>query len=83
MIGSLGVELKKAIDRIVEAKAGTSLAAPAPVDAVLEDGSVMLRVNGRSVAATMATEEPILAGETVWTAQTQDGRHIVHGSGAG
>lgn len=77
--GSLYEELQKAIDAIIEKRAGSGIAERAPIDAVGEDGSVVARVAGHSVRATMATEEPVLPGETGWVAKTKDGAYIVHG----
>jgi len=72
-------ELQKAILRAVERKAGAAIVREAPLDAVLSDGTVMVRVAGRSVAARMATEEPMVAGEAAWVSQTAEGEYIVHG----
>jgi len=78
MIGTFSDEMKKLTDRAIE-KAGGAAPERAPIDAVGEDGSAVARVKGRSVRVTMATEEPLLAGETAWVSKTKDGQHIVHG----
>jgi len=77
--GSLYDELQKAIDTIVEKRAGSGIAERAPIDAAGDDGSVVARVGGRPVRATMASEEPVFPGETGWVAKTKDGAYIVHG----
>ena len=61
-------------------RAGGAIAQRAPVDSVAEDGTLMARVNGKVVRAQLATEEPIIAGETAWVSKTRDGQHIAHGS---
>ena len=76
---SLAREFQKFIEKVVETRSAGALAAPAPVQAVHEDGTVMVSVNGRTVAATMATEEPVTARELAWVSRTKDGRYIVHG----
>ena len=78
-IGTLYTELRKAIDAIIERRAGSGIVERAPIDAVGEDGSVIARVNGAPVRATLATEEPLMAGEQGWVAKTQGGEYIVHG----
>ena len=77
--GTLYLELRNAIDRIVEKRAGSGIAQQAPVDSVLEDGTAVARVDGRPVRVRMATEEPLLPGEPAWISKTQDGQYIAHG----
>ena len=79
-IGDLYTELTRYVSSIVEKRAGGAIAQRAPVDSVAEDGTLMARVNGRVVRAQLATEEPIIAGETAWVSKTRDGQHIAHGS---
>ena len=79
-IGNLYIEFTKAVERVVESRAGGAIAQRAPVNAVTEDGTVVAIVEGKIVRAQMATEEPIVAGETAWVSKTKDGSHIVHGS---
>ena len=77
--GSLYDELRKAVDAIVDKRAGSGIAQPAPVSSVSEDGTVMAQVDGKIVRAQMATEEPLLAGEQAWVSKTKDQGYIVHG----
>lgn len=79
-IGNLYIEFTQAVERIVEKRAGGAIAQRAPINAVAEDGSVVAIVDGKVVRAQMATEEPIVAGETAWVSKAKDGTHIVHGS---
>jgi hypothetical protein len=76
---SLVREFQKFIEKVVETRASGALAAPAPIQAVREDGSIVATVNGRAVEASMATEEPLIARELAWVSRTKDGRYIVHG----
>ena len=79
-IGDLYTELTRYVSNIVEKRAGGAIAQRAPVDSVAEDGTLMARVDGKVVRAQLATEEPIIAGETAWVSKTRDGQHIAHGS---
>ncbi|HME96764.1 MAG TPA: hypothetical protein VKN16_21390 [Methylomirabilota bacterium] len=79
---SLVREFQKFIEKVVETRASGALAAPAPIQAVREDGSVVAIVDGRPVEAAMATEEPLRAQELAWVTRTKDGRYIVHGGAA-
>jgi hypothetical protein len=76
---SLIREFQKFIEKVVEIRSSGALAAPAPIQAVRQDGSVVATVNGRAVEAAMATEEPLRAQEIAWVSRTKDGRYIVHG----
>ena len=76
---SLVREFQKFIEKVVDVRAAGALAAPAPVQAVRQDGTVVVTVDGRAVEASMATEEPIMAQELAWVSRTKDGRYIVHG----
>lgn len=79
-IGNLYIEFTKAVEKIVEQRAGGAIAQRAPVDSVAEDGTLVARVNGSAVRAQLATEEPLIAGETAWISKTKGGQYIAHGS---
>ena len=76
---SLAREFQKFIEKVVETRSGGGLAAAAPIQAVQQDGTVIAVVNGRPVAVSPATEEPLVARELAWVSRTKDGRWIYHG----
>jgi hypothetical protein len=78
--GDLYTLMTRAVEKIVEKRAGAAIAQRAPIDSVSEDGTLIARVDGKVVRAQLATEEPLLKGETAWISKTKDGNHIAHGS---
>lgn len=77
-VGSFGEELRRAVDRLVNSGTGP-VAQKGTVNSVSEDGTLVATVDGKIVRTRLATEEPILPGESVWIAKTRDGSYVVHG----
>lgn len=78
-IGNLLREITKRVEDTVKKKAGGAAASVGMVDAVRQDGSVVVRHAGRAVVARMATEEPVLPGEAAWVAKATNGEYLIHG----
>jgi hypothetical protein len=77
--GSLLREITNRVEGIVKKKAGGAAVSVGLVDSVRQDGTVVVRHEGKAVVARMATEEPVLPGEAAWVGKTTTGEYVVHG----
>jgi len=80
MTGSLADAILARVQAGLSRAQSQPIAAPGQVAAVDHDGNMTVQVGARTVQATPATEEPILAGESVWTSRTTRGTTIIHGA---
>jgi len=80
MTGSLADAILARVKAALDRHQGAPVPTLGTVEAVHGNGAMTVQVGARTVDATLATEEPIHAGELVWTAKTSQGQTIVHGS---
>lgn len=78
-LGSLFREIEKRVDDVVKKRSGLAAVSVGRIDAVRQDGTVVVRHEGRAVVARMATEEPVLPGEAAWVGRAVTGEYLVHG----
>lgn len=81
MVGTLAAQIAR---RTVLAFRNSPVAVVGNVEAAVGDGRLLVQSMGRRTLATLATEEPIRAGERVYLTLTDvrggGARMIVHGS---
>lgn len=78
-LGSLFRQIQLTVEDAVRRKAGGAAVSVGRVDAVRQDGTVVVRHEGKAVIARMATEEPVLPGEGAWVGRALTGEYLIHG----
>jgi len=79
MTGTLADAIVQRVQALLARAQGGTTPREGQVQEVRDNGAVTVRVDGSTVTASLATEEPVRPGETVWTARTASGGTIIHG----